>query len=170
MCVSYSSLCAYTSFWLCATCLLACQSSAPAPADKEYIEYYGTGQVQRRYTVVNGKKEGKMTDYYTDGRIKGERWFENDLQIAKSVLYYQSGAVQEVQYYGQEGKRHGGDTVFYENGKPQFALQYEDGLKNGYLRKWSEIGTLIFEARYEKDSLVEVRGQLLKKKEADKHI
>jgi antitoxin component YwqK of YwqJK toxin-antitoxin module len=31
---------------------------------------------------IKGKKEGTMTDYYKDGKVKGERLFENDMQVA----------------------------------------------------------------------------------------
>ena len=59
---------------------------------------------------VNGKKEGVMTEYYKDGKIKGDRLFKNDIQIGKSTFYYPSGKVKEVQYY-EEGKITGGDTL-----------------------------------------------------------
>jgi len=152
-----------TQLFLFIILLTACQPQKPTAKASEKIEYYGSGAVQRRIPMIGGKKDGKMTDYYLDGKLKGERWFQNDLQIDKSVLYYQNGAIQEVQYY-EAGKKQGGDTVFYENGHAQFALTYNAGLKDGYLRKWSEDGHLIFEARYEKDSLVEVKGEVLKKK------
>jgi hypothetical protein len=35
------------------------------------------------------------------------------------------------------------------------------GKKDGYLRKWSASGDLIYEARYSMDTLIEVNGQVL---------
>ena len=127
----------------------------------ERLEYYGNGKLQRRVNFVNGKKEGKMTDYYPGGEVMAERFFADDKQINTTRLFHKSGALQEVQYY-QNGLKQGGDTVFYENGKPQFALEFAEGKKNGYLRKWSETGELIYEAKYEKDSLTEVKGVKIK--------
>lgn len=126
----------------------------------EVVQNYGTGEISRRYNLIDGKKEGLMVDYYPDGSLKGERMFRNDTQVDKTIIYYKSGKVQEVQYY-KDGKIHGGDTVFYEDGSPQFVLTFDTGIKDGYVRKWSPDGTLIYEAKYAHDTLVEVKGQVL---------
>lgn len=144
------------SFLLSALLLIgitACQ-----PESKEVVQHYGTGQISRRHTEVNGKKEGTMTEYYPDGTVKGVRLFEHDIQVGKTIYYYPGGAVKEVQYYDQ-GKINGGDTVFYENGKPQFLRTFDHGKLHGDLRKWAEDGSIIFEARYDQDKLAEVKGQ-----------
>jgi antitoxin component YwqK of YwqJK toxin-antitoxin module len=134
-------------------CLVSC-----GPKPVEIVQTYGTGAVSRRHTEINGKKEGKMTEYYKDGKVKGERLFENDVQVGKTVYYYPSGRIKEAQYY-EEGKMHGGDTVFYENGKPQFLRTYNKGILDGYIRKWAQDGSLIYEARYANDTVVEVMGK-----------
>ncbi|MBK6931348.1 MAG: hypothetical protein IPH12_10965 [Saprospirales bacterium] len=144
-------------FILSYTTWQGCQSPAQDIA-KERVEKYGSGEISRRYQEINGKKQGKMTDFYPGGRLKAERWFENDQQAGRTVLYYPGGQIMEVQYY-QNGKKEGGDTVFYESGQPQFVMWYAGEKKNGYLRKWSSDGALVFEARYANDSLVEVKGQ-----------
>lgn len=127
----------------------------------EIVQNYGTGEISRKFFEIDGKKEGLMTDYYPDGSLKGERLFENDIQVGKTTIYYQSGKIKEVQHY-QDGKIHGGDTIFYENGKPEFVITFNRGIKNGYLRKWSPEGVLTYEARYENDTLVEVKGEVIK--------
>ena len=128
----------------------------------EVVQNYGTGEISRKFITIDGKKEGLMTDYYPDGSLKGERFFENDIQVGKTTIYYQSGKVKEVQYY-MDGKIHGGDTIFYENGKPEFVVTFDRGIKNGYLRKWSPEGILTYEARYQNDTLVEVKGEVIKR-------
>lgn len=135
----------------------ACQSPA-TNQPVERLEKYGTGQVSRRYQEINGKKQGKMTDYFPDGRLKAERWFENDRQSGRTVLYYPGGQVKEVQYY-QDGKKEGGDSLFYEDGRLEFAVEYHLEKKHGYMRKWAPDGSLVIEARYSMDSLVEVKGE-----------
>jgi antitoxin component YwqK of YwqJK toxin-antitoxin module len=127
---------------------------------EEVIGNYATGEVSRRHTLVDGKKEGKMVDYYLDGKLKSERFFKNDIQVDKSTFYYPSGKVQEVQYYDQ-GQKHGGDTIFYESGAPQMVVTFNHGQKDGYLRKWGEDGALIYEAKYAMEKLVEVNGESL---------
>ena len=147
------------------TCLIAfillftsCKSEDSKPT--EIIMNYGTGAVSSRYTEINHKKEGKMTDYYPDGKLKAERIFEHDIQVGKTTLYYESGKIKEVQYYA-DGKIIGGDTVFYEDGKPQFLITFTKGLKDGYVRKWGEDGSLTYEAKYSNEKLVEVKGEAI---------
>ena len=139
--------------WIC-----SCKPDESKP--KEIVQNYGTGQVSRRYTEVNHKKEGLMTDYYPSGKLKAERLFENDMQVGKTTLYYESGKTKEVQYY-QDGKLAGGDTVFYEDGKPQMMLNFTSGVKNGYIRSWGPDGSITYEAKYSMDTLVEVKGKAI---------
>jgi antitoxin component YwqK of YwqJK toxin-antitoxin module len=139
----------------------SCEQTPQAPQTVDKTEKYGTGAVSRRYQEIGGKKEGLMTDYYPDGRLKAERWFKNDQQTGRTVLYHPGGAIMEVQYY-QDGKKEGGDTLFYENGRIQFAVEFHQEKKNGYLRKWSPEGDLVFEAKYVLDSLVEVKGKAVR--------
>lgn len=145
--------------------VLACkekpQPQSPPDQPVGKVEKYGTGAVSRRYQEIGGKKQGLMTDYYPDGRLKAERWFEDDKQSGRTVLYHPGGQIREVQYY-ENGLKEGGDTLFYEDGRVQFVVHYHQEKKNGYLRKWSPTGDLIFEARYEMDSLVEVKGKSVK--------
>jgi antitoxin component YwqK of YwqJK toxin-antitoxin module len=136
--------------------LLIFTSCAPKP--EEIVQYYPTGEVSRKHTQISGKKEGLMTDFYKDGKVKGQRFFENDLQVGKTVYYYPSGKIKEAQYY-EEGKLHGGDTIFYEDGKPEFMRNFTNGLLDGYIRKWGPDGAIIYEARYSNDTLVEVKGE-----------
>lgn len=130
------------------------------PEKIEVVQNYGTGEISRRYTKIDGKKEGLMIDYYPSGSLKGERMFENDIQVGKTTIYHKNGKIKEVQYY-TDGKIHGGDTLFYDTGQPEMVLTFNKGLKDGYVRKWSQDGTLIYEAKYENEILVEVKGKPL---------
>jgi hypothetical protein len=149
--IHFSLLIFLASF--CFLILSGCRSNT-----EEVITNYPSGELSRRHTEVNGKKEGVMTEYYKDGKIKGERLFKNDIQIGKSTFYYPGGKIKEVQYY-EEGKITGGDTIFYETGEPEFLRTYTKGILDGYLRKWAPDGTIIYEAKYRNDTLVEVKGE-----------
>ena len=124
----------------------------------EKLQNYETGEISRRYYEINGKKEGKMTDYYPDGLLKAERIFKDNKQVGRTVIYFPSGKIKEVQYY-EEGLKQGGDTLWYEDGKLQFSLQFNKDKKDGYLRKWAPDGSLTYEAKFENETLVEVKGQ-----------
>lgn len=136
--------------------------NAPADQPEVYTQYFENGSVQRLIEMKDGKKHGKMTDYYPDGKLFGERYFENDKQVGKTIIYYKSGKIKEVQYY-QNGMQQGGDTLWYENGAVEFVTNFDQNVKDGYLRKWGIDGNLIFEARYRHDTVVEVNGDTMVK-------
>ncbi|MFN0174568.1 MAG: toxin-antitoxin system YwqK family antitoxin [Saprospiraceae bacterium] len=135
---------------------MACETKDPKTYER--VEHYETGQVSRRFNIVNGKIEGKMTDYYNDGKLMAERYFVNGAQEGRTVIYYPSGQIKEVQYF-ELGKKQGGDTLWYEDGNIQFVTTLKNDKKDGYLRKWNPSGDLIFEAKYSLDTLIEVKGQ-----------
>ncbi|MFN8337755.1 MAG: hypothetical protein U0T36_01930 [Saprospiraceae bacterium] len=140
------------------------QANSTEPSEKgvrEIKENYGTGETSRIYQRIDGKIEGKMTDYYPSGALKGERFFKNDLQEGKTTIYFESGKVKEVQYYNN-GMRNMGDTIYYEDGKLKYVSEFKDDIKNGYLRKWGEDGALIYEAKFRMDTLIEVGGKPVK--------
>lgn len=140
----------------------ACEEKPKTPQSFERIERFENGTISRRVQIVNGEKQGLMTDYYPDGKVLAERWFKNDRQDGRTVIYYPSGKTKEVQYY-QHGEQHGGDTIWYENGQPQFTTYFQNGKKNGHLRKWAENGDVIFEALYSNDTVVEIQGQAIRR-------
>ena len=143
--------------WLVSACK---QEAKPV----EIIQRFASGEISRRHFEVNGKKEAMMTEYYRNGQVRSERFFKNDLQTGRTVFYYPDGKIKEVQYFDENGLKQGGDSTFYEDGSLQMLLNFENGENHGYLRKWSPEGALIYEARYERDTLVEVKGKLLEKR------
>lgn len=50
--------------------------------------------------------------------------------------------------YDEEGKLHGEEKTFYEDGQPQAVLAYEHGVLNGLKQMWDPKGKLIEEATY----------------------
>lgn len=139
------------------------QTNVSETNSQEIKENYGTGETSRIYTRINGKIEGKMTDYYPSGALKGEKYFENDKQTGKTTVYYENGKLKEVQYY-INGLKSGGDTIFYESGKIQYVSEFKEEKKNGYLRKWDEEGNIVYEAKFAMDTLIEVSGKSVIKK------
>ncbi len=138
-----------------------CKAGEKEPVEK--FQYLENGEVSRRHFEIEGKIEGIMTDYYPGGKIRGERTFKNGIQSGRSVFYFPEGQIREVQYFTENGLKIGGDTTFYEGGSPQLVVPYQDGIKHGYLRRWSPEGELAYEARFEMDSLIEVNGKLLER-------
>ena len=102
-----------------------------------------------------------MTDYYADGTIKGERMFEDDQQVGRTVWYYPNGVKKESQEF-IKGVQTGSDSLWMEDGALQRVIYFENGKKHGPMRSWSATGDLILEVKYQQDSLVEVIKSLAK--------
>lgn len=77
----------------------------------------------------NGLKNGKETQFYSDGSIWFENTYLNDLQHGKSQRWYVNGQL--------------GEECFYSN-----------GMKDGSFRKWYENGNLWEESEYDHNRLV----------------
>jgi len=130
----------------------ACQAS-----QKEHLLYYkDSGAVLRRYYTVNDKIEGKMFEYHPDGTVKFERNFENGVENGPVSTYYPNGKVKEKQYI-DHGKIQGSDTIWNADGRVQRVTNFRDGKVDGDLRTWNPDGSLLFEARYSMDSLLEMK-------------
>lgn len=143
---------------------ISCRDTAvKAGADGHVIreKKFPSGELQSRWTEVDGRIEGEMKEYDIQGRLRAERNFLNGQETGKSIFYNEQGGIAEVQYY-KDGIKEGGDTMFDASGRPRFVLSYKDGKKHGFLRKWSDDGSLLYEARFDMDTLVEVRGQKIR--------
>jgi antitoxin component YwqK of YwqJK toxin-antitoxin module len=133
--------------------LTSCKSNT-----KENLLRYNDGKIMRRYTTVDDKIEGQMQEFYPDGKLKIERFFQNGLQTGRATVYYPDGKIKETQYF-DNGKQSKGDTIYYTDGRIQFVVSFKDGKKDGFLRKWTPDSELFYEARYEMDVLKEVKGR-----------
>jgi antitoxin component YwqK of YwqJK toxin-antitoxin module len=129
---------------------------------EERVDKYPSGITSRTYKLINGKKEGLMTDYYPKGQLLSKRLFKNDLQHGVSNHFYESGAKKEVQYF-INGKREGGDTVWFESGKIRYIFNFKNDLREGPMKTFDENGKLVLEVIYEKDQPKTVNGEPLKK-------
>ena len=140
--------------------LLATVACKNTKGPEEHTLNHQDGSIKRRYTMVEGKIDGEMLEYYPKtGAVQVKRLFEKGIQVGRTELFYPDGKLKEVQYY-EAGKKQRGDTIFYPNGKPQFLITFKDGKMDGPMRRWDEDGSLFFEARYEQDSLKEVTKKM----------
>lgn len=147
-------------FLLCGSMLILGNSCKPDPKPEQRELHHPDGSIRRRYSLVDGKIEGEMLDFYRKtSAIEIKRNFVNGVQTGKTELFYPDGKRKEVQYY-ENGKKQGGDTIFYPNGKPQFLVTFKNGKMDGPLRRWTEEGALFFEAYYQQDSLQKVTKKM----------
>ena len=125
---------------------------------KQIVDKYESGDTSRIYTLINGKKEGIMSDFSLSGEIISLRNFENDVQSGKSIIYYESGALKENQFY-INGRKEGADTVWHESGNINFIYQFKDGKKHGDIYLYDDNKKQTFHILYRNDTIIEVNGK-----------
>jgi hypothetical protein len=74
----------------------------------------------------NGKREGKVTCYETDGKFVGN--FINDLHNGKGAFFYKNGNKYEGEY--KNGSRHGVGTFFRKN-RSKYVGEWRRNKKHG---------------------------------------
>jgi antitoxin component YwqK of YwqJK toxin-antitoxin module len=135
---------------------LACQENKKENLQKQYI-YYGNGAIRRAFEVIDGKREGLMTDFYPDGKKKSECFLIQGIQVGKTTIYQKDGvSIREVQYYDDKGNRTKGDTLWYDNGTIEFIAQFANDKKNGVMSRFDTTGVLLYSAEFKDDSLINV--------------
>ncbi|QKY09077.1 toxin-antitoxin system YwqK family antitoxin [Janthinobacterium lividum] len=138
----------------------------------ELLTYFPDGKVSNRTQVSKGKFNGSTTDYYPDGSIHSSMTQRNDLPVGEALEFYPDGKVQTRQQYGDDGgllsiqryspqgvlvlerrwdaklREQGTSRSWYENGKPEQAIEYVNDRRDGWSRSWHEDGSLKSECRY----------------------
>ncbi|KAB8064385.1 toxin-antitoxin system YwqK family antitoxin [Janthinobacterium violaceinigrum] len=138
----------------------------------ELLAYFPDGKVSNRTQVSKGKFNGSTTDYYPDGAVRASMTQRNDLPVGEALEFYPDGKVQSRQQYGDGGgllsvrryspqgvlvlerrwdarlREQGTSRSWYENGKPEHAIDYVNDRRDGWSRSWRDDGSLKSECRY----------------------
>ncbi|MDN2672020.1 toxin-antitoxin system YwqK family antitoxin [Janthinobacterium sp. SUN026] len=138
----------------------------------ELLSYFPDGKVAGRTQVSKGKFNGRSAEYYPDGAVRATMTQVNDLPVGEALEFYPDGKVQSRQQYGDEGgllsvrryspqgvlvlerrwdaqlREQGTSRSWYENGKPEQAIEYVNDRRDGWSRSWHEDGSLKGECQY----------------------
>ena len=138
----------------------------------ELLAYFPDGKVAGRTQVSKGKFNGSSAEYYPDGAVRASMTLVNDLPVGEALELYPDGKVQSRQQYGDKGgllsiqryspqgvlvlerrwdaqwREQGTSRSWYENGKPEQAIDYVNDRRDGWSRSWREDGSLKNECRY----------------------
>jgi antitoxin component YwqK of YwqJK toxin-antitoxin module len=90
------------------------------PLDGVIVERYPNGEVKRRTSYSDGKKEGR------------------------SVSFYESGARRDERTY-RSNKAHGPHRGWWPEGGQKFEFNYRDDSRDGVQRQWYRSGALFTE-------------------------
>lgn len=131
-----------------------------------YKDYYENGQISDERNYINGELHGTCTEYgpsgyvveivnYHNGALHGQsrEWYDathikleenyvmNNL-VGNRKKYYANGQLQLEEVYNQEGKLHGIQMLFHEDGRKNSLFRYDNGQKHGLVvSKYNENNT-----------------------------
>ncbi|STR23847.1 MORN repeat variant [Janthinobacterium lividum] len=138
----------------------------------ELLAYFPDGKVANRTQVSKGKFNGSSIDYYPDGAVRSRMTQRDDLPVGEALEFYPDGKVQTRQQYGDNGgllsvqrysaqgvlvlerkwdaqlREQGTSRSWYENGKPEHAIEYVNDRRDGWSRSWGQDGSLKSECKY----------------------
>ena len=98
---------------------------------------------------LNGERNGRGKEYYSDGILKFEGEYANGKRNGKGKEYNNSNGKLEFEGEYLNGKRNGKGKEYYnDNGKLMFEGQYLNGKRNGKGKEYYDNGELRFEGEY----------------------
>jgi len=97
----------------------------------EIRTYNDIGNLVLINNYKNGKKEGKMLEFKNDTLIN-EEFFENNIKMWEKI-YYDNGVIHSEINYNNQGKQHGIEKIYYDDGTLEIMSYWENGNK-----KWQK--------------------------------
>lgn len=108
-------------------------------------EYYSEGQVRREYFFKNGELDGPAKGYYSDGHIYAESFYKDGKLEGSFKNYDRDGNIRQEETY-KNGELHGiKKDPFYGSGCGKACMwvtPYKYGEKNGMAKECSETDLL----------------------------
>ncbi|MBP5369646.1 MAG: hypothetical protein J6Z01_14470 [Bacteroidales bacterium] len=97
----------------------------------EKVDYYdGTSTVKTRYTLKDGKRNGKAYSYSENGNLKGEFVYLNGVLSGAFKVYHPNGNVA-VSGTLLNGEKNGLITEYDEYGDKESEIYYKNGKRDG---------------------------------------
>ena len=95
-----------------------------------YTEYYENGNLLLVTTYKDGKQNGYAKKYYPNGKVEIKGQMKNNLAEGKFTFFYEDGHRQSIKNF-KKGIYDGYYMEFYPNGAVKVKGNYTDGFKNG---------------------------------------
>lgn len=107
-----------------------------------FRDYYLSGNLQGKGSLVDGKLEGKRWLYNKDGSISEELNYKNGFPEGKEIRYYPDGTIKQIGYYS-EGYEVGEWKKFHPNGELKQVSNFSgEGKLNGEVKTYYSTGEL----------------------------
>ena len=116
--------------------LISCSSKFDGKNGTSIIYFEGSDKVHQVIEYKNGKKNGRLIEYYPNGNYHVRQFFVNDTLTDSSFVYYENGRIANFQF-GKNHKREGCWKNFNKSGKVVLEINYKNNLLNGPMISYS---------------------------------
>tara|TARA_X000000950_G_scaffold106881_1_gene134593 strand:- start:3466 stop:3960 length:495 start_codon:yes stop_codon:yes gene_type:complete len=104
-------------------------------------EYFGNGTLKKEGYYQFGNKQGKWKSYFSSGNLKKEENFNNDKLDGEMITWHQNGKKKEKGNF-RNGKREGLFFSWKENGSLYSKKSFVNGLMC-YFIEYSDSGSIV---------------------------
>ncbi len=121
-------------------------------AEGDVVTYFENGARASVVPYREGKVQGLMTEWHLNGRLQAQRQFENGQPHGNGktpavILYDEDLNVSQMMDF-RDGQPSGVHITYYKNGKEAHRLSYQEGKRHGKEQFFAEDGTVLGEGTY----------------------
>ncbi len=114
-----------------------------------FIVYFKTGEIERKYEILNGTIQGELTYYYKSGEKEIKVHFTDGKKEGEEIGFYKNGIIKRERTFINNTLQ-GDSKIYYPNGKIQEVGQYMDG-KLINVKYYYESGQLWVNKQYKEE-------------------
>lgn len=112
-----------------------------------YTEFYESGNKRIEMNLLEGKRNGKITLFFTNEQIQEVRSYVSGLMDGTWITWNdKSVKIAEANY--KRNKKHGKWYIWDNNGVKRYEMEYNEGKKVGTWYIWDENGKIIKERKF----------------------
>lgn len=134
----------------------------------KWTKYYNNGRVEHELTFKYNKLEGHAIFYYRNGKKKEEGDWKKNRWVGDYKYYYKNGNVRNDWKYNVTGKRTGVQRYYHENGQVKLEGAWENGKESGTLVEYFEDGSIKSERFFANGKMDQVKTKNYAKAEKPK--
>lgn len=99
----------------------------------KWTKYYTNGRVEHVLTFKDNKLDGLAVFYYKNGKKKEEGSWKKNRWVGNYKYFYKNGNLRNEWKYNETGKRTGVQKYYHENGNLKLEGAWENGKESGPL-------------------------------------
>lgn len=108
--------------------------------------HYQINQLQKKYHVKNGLKEGLQLCYDLEGNLSEKSYYKEDKLWGNKTEFYKDGIPKNKTYY-EKGNKHLSETNYYPDGRKSSRTFYNMGKRIKTI-KWDNLGNVTKEIEH----------------------